>query len=958
MFYLILIGVALIFYQEQAALAETALATMPPATTETLPITTTVPTTTFQTTLPQTQTNAPTTTATARITTTDQPATIIPPTATTELPTTLTTEPLIAITTPAKTNLPIPMISEPNTKTITTAPTTTVATSQNSNITKPPTATTTLITTAPPSTTTTEPLTKTSASPATTNTTAPTTTTEIPTTTTEPQTTITASTTTVPPATTTSEPPTTTMTMPIPPTELPTTTLPIITITIPITTVPSPTTTTTTFPSTTTIIPPTATATTESPYTIMAMPTIKSTELPITTTAEPPNTIMIMPTTTTTELSSTTTESPTATATTEPPTTTMAMPTSTTSTELPTTTTEPPNTIMIMTTTTTELPTTMTTEPPTTIMVMPTTTITELSSTTTERTTSTAEAPTAITAPPARTTTPVSSIATAPTMTTATTASITTEATSARTLISDLRIISVAMTSVNLSWSAPFGNVWVYIVEATGPVQSPNGPTVTKLTVNTSTEISGLVPGSNYTLRVIAVAADNVTEGASGNTSVFTNPDVVANLTVSNTTTTSLALTWSAPFGNAGGYRVEAIEPTGVITTLNVSAIKISISHISSESSGDGELYTENDTDLTVTFLQVKSLSINITGLVPGRNYTLQVIAVAADNVTEGAPVTISAFTNPNSVNNLTVMNISTTSLALTWSAPFGNAGGYRVEAIEPTGVITTLNVSAIKISISHISSESSGDGELYTENDTDLTVTFLQVKSLSINITGLVPGRNYTLQVIAVAADNVTEGAPVTISAFTNPNSVNNLTVMNISTTSLALTWSAPSGNAWGYRVEAIGPTVTNLTVNTLSAEITGLVPGSNYTLRVIAVAADNVTEGAPVTVTVLLAATATPTPTPTPTQTPSPTQAPTGPPTLATPQNTMAPILAPTSATPNPTQGVPVTARLEVSLVSNSAIHGNTVFLIEQQIISIVQTFTQTNITVKWKATRTNQT
>ncbi|MGH0168079.1 UNVERIFIED_CONTAM: hypothetical protein FKN15_067450 [Acipenser sinensis] len=422
----------------------------------------------------------------------------------------------------------------------------------------------------------------------------------------------------------------------------------------------------------------------------------------------------------------------------------------------------------------------------------------------------------------------------------------------------NLTASNITTTSIALSWSVRNGNAIGYRVEAIG---NPSK----NLTVNTLfTEITGLVPGSNYTLRIIALAADNVTEGDAVTISRFTKTDVVVNLTAENITTTSIALSWSAPNGNAIGYRVEAIgnpsknlsvntlfaEITGLVPGSNYTLRIIALA-ADNVTEGDAvtitiftkpdiapNLTAENITTTSIALswsapngnaigyrveaignpsknLTVNTLFTEITGLVPGSNYTLRIIALAADNVTEGDALTISRFTKPDIVVNLTAEIITTTTIALSWSAPNGNAIGYRVEAIGNPSKNLTVNT-------------------LFTE------------------ITGLVPGSNYTLRIIALAADNVTEGDAVTITIFTKPDIVVNLTAENITTTSIALSWSAPNGNAIGYRVEAIGNPSKNLTVNTLFTEITGLVPGSNYTLRIIALAADNVTEGDAVTITI----------------------------------------------------------------------------------------------------------
>ncbi|XP_041118902.1 uncharacterized protein LOC121322722 isoform X3 [Polyodon spathula] len=79
----------------------------------------------------------------------------------------------------------------------------------------------------------------------------------------------------------------------------------------------------------------------------------------------------------------------------------------------------------------------------------------------------------------------------------------------------------------------------------------------------------------------------------------------------------------------------------------------------------------------------------------------------------------------------------------------------------------------------------------------------------------------------------------------FGEPDIVTNLIAKNITRTSITLMWSAPQGHAHGYRVEAIGTPNKTVTVDTLFTNITGLLPASNYTLQVVALAADRVTGG-----------------------------------------------------------------------------------------------------------------
>ncbi|XP_039598414.1 receptor-type tyrosine-protein phosphatase eta-like [Polypterus senegalus] len=204
----------------------------------------------------------------------------------------------------------------------------------------------------------------------------------------------------------------------------------------------------------------------------------------------------------------------------------------------------------------------------------------------------------------------------------------------------------------------------------------------------------------------------------------------------------------------------------------------------------------------------------NLTGLIPGSMYTLQVVALAEDNMTEGDAVAVTGFTKPDKVYNLTISNISTSSLSLSWTPPNGNAGSYRVDV---TGS-TVMNVTTT---------------------------------SAFANLTGLIPGSMYTLQVVALAEDNMTEGDAVAVTGFTKPDKVYNLTISNISTSSLSLSWTPPNGNVGSYRVDVTGSTVMNVTTTSAFANLTGLIPGSMYTLQVVALAEDNMTEGDAVAVT-----------------------------------------------------------------------------------------------------------
>ncbi|XP_051548122.1 receptor-type tyrosine-protein phosphatase eta-like [Myxocyprinus asiaticus] len=339
-------------------------------------------------------------------------------------------------------------------------------------------------------------------------------------------------------------------------------------------------------------------------------------------------------------------------------------------------------------------------------------------------------------------------------------------------VIRNLNVSDITTSSVFLNWDEPIGNRSSFKLQWTG---DKTDKTVTN---HTTYNITGLTAGVNYTLNIRAVAADNVTEGQPIRISVFTRPDVIRNLNVSDITTSSVFLKWDEPIGNRSSFKLQWI--------------------------GD-------QIDETVT----NHTSYNITGLTAGVNYTLNIRAVAADNVTEGQPIRISVYTRPDVIRNLNVSDIKTSSVFLKWDEPIGNRSSFK---LQWTGDITNKAVT----------------------NHT------------SYNITGLTAGVNYTFNITAVAADNVTEGQPIRISVYTRPDAIGNLNVSDITTSSVFLKWDEPIGNRFSFKLQWTGDKIDETVTNHTSYNITGLTAGVNYTLNIRAVAADNVTEGQPIRISV----------------------------------------------------------------------------------------------------------
>uniref|UniRef100_A0A8C1JBS1 Protein tyrosine phosphatase receptor type Jb, tandem duplicate 1 n=1 Tax=Cyprinus carpio TaxID=7962 RepID=A0A8C1JBS1_CYPCA len=336
-------------------------------------------------------------------------------------------------------------------------------------------------------------------------------------------------------------------------------------------------------------------------------------------------------------------------------------------------------------------------------------------------------------------------------------------------VIRNLKVSEITTSSVFLIWEEPFGNRYFFKLNWTDGKTSNH-----VITNNTWYNITGLTAGVNYTFNIAAVAADKSTEGGSVVTSNYTNPDVIRNLIVSNITTTSVFLTWEEPVGNRSFFKLKWADD---------------------KTSG-------NSTETTNT-------SYQITGLTAGVNYTFCITAVTTDKSTKGETVCSSQITNV--IRNLRVSEITTSSVFLIWEEPFGNRYFFK------------LNWT---------------DGK--TSNHVITNNTWY-------NITGLTAGVNYTFNIAAVAADKSTEGGSVVTSNYTNPDVIRNLTVSNITTSSVFLTWEEPAGNRSFFKLKwADDKTSGNSTETTdTSYQITGLTAGVNYTFCITAVTADKSTKG-----------------------------------------------------------------------------------------------------------------
>lgn len=341
--------------------------------------------------------------------------------------------------------------------------------------------------------------------------------------------------------------------------------------------------------------------------------------------------------------------------------------------------------------------------------------------------------------------------------------------------VTGLATSSVTQTTLTLSWTGSTGATSYDIY---------NDSTLLTNVATTSYAVSGLTAGTQYTFKVIAKnaggSAPGIGSGASTTvTTTVAPPADVTNLSVSNLSSTTLTLNWTA-------------SPTA----------------------------TSYDVYNGATLLgNTGSLNYNVTGLTASTSYTFKVIAKNAGGSSTGVTVNATTIASaPNPVTNLVAGTVTSNSIPITWSYTNG------------TDAVANFEVAF-----------SSNGGSSYT-----VSSSLVNPSSTSYTVTGLSPSTSYMIRVVAIDASS-NRSTAVTVTATTAaaaaPNPVTNLAVGTMNPSTVPLTWTAPSGGSAvadyevAYSTDGTNFTVASSTVTTTSYTVTGIHQSTAYTFRVVAI-------------------------------------------------------------------------------------------------------------------------
>ncbi|EPY81438.1 fibronectin [Camelus ferus] len=338
-----------------------------------------------------------------------------------------------------------------------------------------------------------------------------------------------------------------------------------------------------------------------------------------------------------------------------------------------------------------------------------------------------------------------------------------------------LAFTDVDVDSIKIAWESPQGQVSRYRVTYSSPEDgihelfpAPDGEEETA-------ELQGLRPGSEYTVSVVALHDDMESQPLIGTQS--TAIPAPTNLKFTQVTPTSLTAQWTAPNVQLTGYRVRVTpkEKTGPMKEINLAP---------------------------------DSSSVVVSGLMVATKYEVSVYALKDTLTSRPAQGVVTTLENVSPPRRARVTDATETTITISWRTKTETITGFQVDAIP-------------------------ADGQTPVQRTIKPDVR-------SYTITGLQPGTDYKIHLYTLN-DNA-RSSPVVIDASTAIDAPSNLRFLATTPNSLLVSWQPPRARITGYIIKFEKPgsppreVVPRPRPGVTEATITGLEPGTEYTIQVIA--------------------------------------------------------------------------------------------------------------------------
>ncbi|XP_011359587.1 tenascin-R [Pteropus vampyrus] len=336
----------------------------------------------------------------------------------------------------------------------------------------------------------------------------------------------------------------------------------------------------------------------------------------------------------------------------------------------------------------------------------------------------------------------------------------------------DLRVAGISDRSIELEWDGPMA-VTEYVIS-----YQPTAPGGLQLQQRVPGDWSGvtiteLEPGLTYTISVYAVISNILSLPITAK--VATHLSTPRGLRFKTITETTVEVQWEPFSFSFDGWEISFIPKNN-----------------------EGGVIAQLPSDVT---------SFNQTGLKPGEEYTVNVVALKEP--ARSPPTSASVSTEIDAPKNLRVGSRTATSLDLEWDNSEAEVQEYKV-------VYSTLA------------------GEQYHE----LLVPKSAGPTTRATLADLVPGTEYGVGISAIMTSQ--QSVPATMNARTELDSPRDLMVTASSETSISLIWTKASGPIDHYRItftpsSGIASEVT-VPKDRSSYTLTDLEPGAEYIISITA--------------------------------------------------------------------------------------------------------------------------
>lgn len=305
----------------------------------------------------------------------------------------------------------------------------------------------------------------------------------------------------------------------------------------------------------------------------------------------------------------------------------------------------------------------------------------------------------------------------------------------------------------------------------------------------TSHTFTTLMPNSTYYAKARARDAAGNYSSFTSNSSTVTLAKPLTSVTLANVFVTSAAYHWAAlattpSSATAAGYRLEAST---------------------TDFDGTGDVLSSATTNINLSTLTVQNLTVNTT-------YYFRSASLNWLNVPSYTTAQTTA-TLTNAPGNVSLVDVYTASMTFNWSLPTDNAKEYRLQASS-----TNFN----------------GFGIVYSSITTNMTISTLTVIDLDPNTT-------YYIRVGALNWNNIIQYT-LADATSTLTNAPESPSFVNVFVSSVAVSWTLPTGGAVGFKVDAATSTEfepvtsSSATANNITTTLTveGLSSDSTFYFRV----------------------------------------------------------------------------------------------------------------------------